>query len=190
MILGASSSSATKSRSSSVGMLARLSLWRMDSTFVLVGFFLAMSDFLCCLHLRLFQKTADEILCIPRISNFDERPTSIAAVVIDGWHPQRACGGDLGGFILLLFAGYFDDQVQEVIRAVAIVDAGYEVWDVVLFLAVQRVWDGEVEVVVLYIADDLGHVFEGFGHLLFPRVGIGHHMGDVALVVAGGEDGP
>jgi hypothetical protein len=44
--------------------------------------------------------------------------------------------------------------------------------------------------VVLDVADDLGHVFEGFGHCLFPRVGISHDTGDVTLIVAGSEDGP
>jgi hypothetical protein len=42
--------------------------------------------------------------------------------------------------------------------------------------------------VIFDVADDLGHIFDGFGHLLLPRIGIGNHVGDVALVVAGGED--
>jgi hypothetical protein len=40
-------------------------------------------------------------------------------------------------------AGHFDNQVQEVTRAVAIVDTGDEVGKVVLILDVQRVRDGE-----------------------------------------------
>src|ERR1035441_10276052 len=148
MVLGASSSSATKSRSSSVGMLARLSLWRMESTFVRVLFFLAMSDFLCCLCLRLFQKAAYQVLCIPRVGDFDERPAPEAAVVVDGRHPQRARCGDFGSLVFLLLAGHFDDQAQQVIRTVAVVDAGYEIGDVVFLLAVQRVRDGEAEILV------------------------------------------
>src|SRR5260221_1777779 len=112
MVLGASSSSATKSRSSSVGMLARLSLWRMDSIFILVLFFLAMRDFLCCLCLRLFQKATDEVLCIPRVGDFDKCPAAEAAVVVDGRHPQGARRGDLSGLVFLLLAGNFDDQIQ------------------------------------------------------------------------------
>jgi hypothetical protein len=51
---------------------------------------------------------------------------------------------------------------------VAVVEARDEVRDVVLFLTVQCVGDGEAEVVVFHVADDLRHVFEGFGHLLLP----------------------
>src|SRR5271156_5569930 len=112
MVLGASSSSATKSRSSSVGILARLSLWRIDSTFVGAAFFLGMSGFLDRLWLRLFQKAADKILRVPRIGDFEKCPAPEAAVVVDGWHPQRARCGDFGGLVLLLFAGDFHDQVQ------------------------------------------------------------------------------
>ena len=93
-----------------------------------------MSDFLCCLWLRLFQKAADEILCVPRVGDFKERPAAEAAVVVDRRHPQRAGRGDLGGLVLLLLAGDFDDQVQQVVRAVAVVDAGDEVGNVVAVL--------------------------------------------------------
>ena len=110
-------------------------------------------------------------------------------MVVDGRHPERAGGGDLGGLVLLLLAGDFDDQVEQVVRAVAVVDAGDEVGDVVVFLAVERVGDREAEVVVLDVADDLGHVFQGLGHLLLPGVGVGDDVGDVALVGAGGVDG-
>ena len=96
------------------------------------------------------------MLCVPRVGDFEERPAPETAVVVDGRHPQRARRGDLGGFVLLLLAGHFDDQVHEVIRAVAVVEASDEVGDVVLFFAVQRVGDGKAEVVVLDVADDLG----------------------------------
>src|ERR1022692_1673494 len=129
MVLGASSSSATKSRNSSVGMLARLSLWRMDSTLVGGWFFLAMSDFLGLL--RLFQIASDEILRVPRIGNFEERPAAKAAVIVDGGHPQGPRRGDFSSLFFLLLAGHFDDQVQQVIRAVAVVDTGDEVRNIV-----------------------------------------------------------
>ena len=53
-----------------------------------------------------------------------------------GTHSVRAVAT-----LVLLFAGHFDDQVQEFKLAVAIVDAGDKVGDVVLFFAVQRVGD-------------------------------------------------
>ena len=136
------------------------------------------------------QKAADEILRVPRINDFDERPTAETAVIVDRRDPQRASRCDLGSLVFLPFAGHFDNQVQEAVRAAAVVDAGDEVGDVVLLLGVQRVGDVEAEVVILDIANDLGHVFEGFGHFLLPRAGIGDDVGDVALVVAGRVDGP
>jgi hypothetical protein len=60
-------------------------------------------------------------------------------MVVDGRHPQCARGGDLGRLLLFLLTGDFDDQVQEVVRAAAVVEAGEEVGDVALFLAVQRI---------------------------------------------------
>src|SRR6266849_5929309 len=128
-------------------MLARLSLWRMDSTLVRVLFFLTMSDFLCCLRLHLTQKVADEVLRIPRIGDFNEDPSPEAAVVVDSRHPQRARRGDFGSLIFLLLAGDFDDEAHEISRAVAVVDAGDEVGNVVLLLAIQRVRNCESEVV-------------------------------------------
>ena len=170
--------------------MARLSLWRMDSTFVRVFFFLAMCDFLCWLYVQLIQKAADEILCVPRVGDFDERPAAETAVVVDSRDPQRARGGNFGGLVLLFLAGDFDDQVQEVIRAATIVDAGDEVGDVVLLLAVQRIGNAEAEVVIFDVADDLGHGFECFGHLLLPRVSIGDDVRDVTLIGEGREDRP
>ena len=51
----------------------------------------------------------------------------------------------------------------------AVVDTGDEVGNVGPFVAVERVGDREAEVVVLDVADDLGHVFECLGDLLFPE---------------------
>ena len=44
------------------------------------------------------------------------------------------------------------------------------------------------QIVVLHIAQDLIHVFQRLRHLLFPRAGVGHHMGNMALVRARGID--
>ena len=63
------------------------------------------------------------VLGVPRVGDFDERPAAEAAVVVDGRHPERAGRGDLGGFVLLLLARDFDDQVQQVVWAMAVVDA-------------------------------------------------------------------
>ena len=133
----------------------------------------------------MFQKAADKVLRVPRVGDFDECPAPEAAVVVDGGHPQRARRGNFGGLVFLLFAGDFDDQVQQVVSAVAVIDAGDEVGDVVLFLAIERVGDGEAEVVILHVADDLGHVFQRLRHFLLPGFGVGDDMGDVALVGVG-----
>ncbi len=119
---------ATKSRSSSVGILARLSLWRMDSTFVGALFFLAMGDFLCCLCRR-FQKAADEILCIPRVGDFDKRPPAETAVVIDRWDPQRLCRRDLGDFVFFFRRSPRQSDSKD--RPGSVVDASYEIGDIV-----------------------------------------------------------
>ena len=70
-------------------------------------------------------------LRVPRVVDLDERPAAEAAVVVHRRHPERPRRGDLGGLVLLLLASDFDDQVQQVVRAVAVVDAGDEVGDVV-----------------------------------------------------------
>ena len=109
-------------------------------------------------------------------------------MVVDRWHPKRAGGGDFSGFVLLLLARDFDEQVQQVTLTMAVVQAGDKVGDVVLLLSVQGVGDGEAEVVVLHIANNLFHVFKCLSELLFPGIGIGDDVGDVALVCACGED--
>ena len=72
----------------------------------------------------------------------------------------------------------------------SVVNAGDKVGDVVFLLAVQCVGDGEAEVVILDVADDLRHVFQGFGHFLLPGAGIGNDVGDMTLVGAGCKDRP
>jgi hypothetical protein len=73
--------------------------------------------------------------------------------------------------------------------AVPIVEHGDEVGDVVVLFAVEGVRNGEAEVVVLHVADDLVHLLQRLRHLLLPRVGIGHDVRDVALVRIGGVHG-
>ena len=51
--------------------------------------------------------------------------------------------GHLGGLVLLLLARDFDDQVQEIVDAVAVVDRSDEVGDVVVLFAVDGVGDRE-----------------------------------------------
>ena len=104
-----------------------------------------------------------------------------------GTHSVRA-RGDLGGLVLLRFAADLDQQVQQVVRAAAIVDTGDEVGGVLVFFAVQRVGNREAQVVVLDVAHDLGHLFQHLGQLLLPRIGVSDDVGDVALVGAGGID--
>lgn len=100
----------------------------------------------------------DHMLRVPRIVNFNERPAAETAVVVDGRDPQRARGCHLGRLIFLFLAGDFDQQVQEVVHAVAIVKAGQEVRKILPFLAVQRVRDRKTQVIVFDVAYHLGHV--------------------------------
>ena len=121
---------------------------------------------------------------VPGIGELDEGPAPEAAVVVDGGHPQVRA---VATFAALSF---FFSPVTSTIRLsrsscpMAVVDAGDEVGDVVALLAVERVGDGEAEVVVLHVADDLVHVLQRLGHLLLPGLGVGDHVGDVALVGA------
>ncbi len=105
-----------------------------------------------CITLR--QPLPDEPLGVPRVGNFDECPTAETAVVVDGRHPQRARRGNLGRLVFLFLAGDFKDQIEQVFQPVPIVEASQEIGNVLPFLAVQRVGNGEVEVVVLDVADD------------------------------------
>ena len=77
-----------------------------------------------------------KVLCVPRVGDFDKRPATETAVVVDSRNPQCARRGDLGSLVFSPFAGHFDDQVQEVTRAATVVDAGDEIGDVVLLLTV------------------------------------------------------
>ena len=54
-----------------------------------------------------------------------------------------------------------------------------------LFFTVDNIRNSESEVLILDIAT-LRPSLPAHGHLLFPGAGIGHHMGDVALVGVGG----
>ena len=69
-------------------------------------------------------------------------------------------------------------------------DAGDVVGNVVVSFAVQGIGDREAQVVVLDVADYLVHVFKGLGELLLPGTGIGHDVGNMALVRARGIDRP
>ncbi|MGB4781759.1 MAG: hypothetical protein WBH61_06955, partial [Candidatus Methylomirabilis sp.] len=60
----------------------------------------------------LLKARADEVLRVPRVGDIEKRPAPKAAVTVDGRHLQGARRGDLGGLILLLFAGHFDDEVD------------------------------------------------------------------------------
>ena len=65
-----------------------------------------------------------------------------------------------------------------------------EVGIIVLFLAVDGVGDGKAQVLILGVADDFFHVFQDLGHLLLPRIGVGHHVGNMAPVGPGLIGGP
>ena len=74
--------------------------------------------------------------------------------------------------------------------AVAVVEDGDEVGDVGMGLAVDGVRDGEAQALVLHVAHHLRHLLQGLGHALFPGVGVGGDVGDVALLGAGRPAGP
>lgn len=63
----------------------------------------------------------------------------------------------------------------------AIVDAGDEVGNVVALVAVQGVRNREAQVVVLYVTNNFRHAFQHLRRLLFPRIGVGHNVRNVAL---------
>ena len=50
-------------------------------------------------------------------------------------------------------------------RAASVINTGDEVGDILVFFAVKCIGNRETEVVILDVADDLGHTFERFGHL-------------------------
>src|SRR2546422_11564662 len=111
IVFGADSSSATKSLSSSVGILTRLSLWRIASTFLSDLFLSFVLDMNGRLRPRLLDITSNEVLRVPGIGNLEKCPASESTVVVHRWNPQRARCRNLCGLVLFLLAGDFDDQV-------------------------------------------------------------------------------
>src|SRR5688572_6117196 len=114
MVLGAASSSRTKSRSSWVGMFVRLFLCLTDETGVFFAGGLGFRGTSALLasaevppassaagRLGDAHGAANHVLRVPRVCDLDERPAAKAAVSIDGRHPKRAGRGDLGLLILL-----------------------------------------------------------------------------------------
>jgi hypothetical protein len=61
-------------------------------------------------------------LRIPGVADFDEGPAAPGSGVVDGGHPEGLGGGDFGFFVFVLGSGDFDDQLQRVVGAVAVVD--------------------------------------------------------------------
>ena len=131
------SSSATKSRSSSVGMFGARVLVPDGVELGPVGGRLRSSS--CgpsdpapsrSPGPRRGPVDADQVgAVVPRVGDLDERPAAEAAVVVHGGNPERPRRGDLGVLVLLPLARHFDDQVQRVVGAVAVVEPDEEVGD-------------------------------------------------------------
>ena len=129
-----------------------------------------------------FQKRTDRVPRVPRVGDFEECPPAEAPFVVHGGNPERAGRRDFRGLVLLSLTGHFEDQVQQIVGAVAIVDARDEVGDVPLLVAVEVVRNEEAEVVVLHVADDFGQiVFQGLSELLLPRIRVADDMRNVTL---------
>ncbi len=84
MARGACSSSATKSRSSSVGMFLRLSLWRMDSTGVGAGLFLAAGR-----SVRVWEECSDDSRARADLPATKARPVLDRCGSLDHQNPDR-----------------------------------------------------------------------------------------------------
>lgn len=95
-----------------------------------------------------------------------------------------AGGGDFGGFFGFGLAADFDDEVEEVGEAVAIVQVDDVIGDVVVFFALVGVGDVEAETLVFDVAADGGEGLEDLGDLGFPG-GIEDDVGDVVFVGVG-----
>ncbi len=111
-------------------------------------------------------------------------------MVIHGRHPERPRRHDLGGLFLFLLAGDLDHQIERVEQATAVVEHGDKVRVILVLLTIDCIGNREAQVMVLDVANHLAHVFESLGHLLFPTVGVGNDVRDVAPVGAGRVDRP
>ncbi len=88
---------------------------------------------------------------IIRVTDFEKSPTAERSVVINGRYPERSGRHDLGGLLLLFFACHFDDQVQRIEHAAAVVDHGDEVRVILVLLTIDCIGNREAQVVVLQV---------------------------------------
>ena len=95
---------------------------------------------------------ANCVFRIPRVGDFDKCPTAKFAVAVHGRNPQHLRGGDFGFLVLFLLAGAFQNEIQQIYRAVAVV--GHEVAQ---FLS------GDIGALVLVLGGQDGRGGFGFG---------------------------
>src|SRR5450759_2323444 len=97
MALGADSSPSTKPRSSLVGMLARLSWWRRETTGWGPGGFLERAISTSAFYGRRSEVRPNRILGVPRVADLEEQPTTKATMMVHRRHPQCTRRFDLCG---------------------------------------------------------------------------------------------
>jgi hypothetical protein len=93
----------------------------------------------------------NDVFCIPGIGSLQKGRTPEAAVGVNGRYPQCAGGGCLERFVLFLLPGYLDNQIQEIIRASAIVNADEKIRKIITLLTVHGLWDCKTDIQVLQI---------------------------------------
>src|SRR6266700_7465204 len=138
MALGFFSSSATKSRSSSVGIFVRLSRCLTVSTAMdLLPLLLRGMNFSRRGGGRRRQKGTNRIHGVPGIGNLDQVPAPEPTMIVDGFDPQFTRSRNLRPLILPSLAADFDDQVQGILTAVPIVKTDNKIGHVVVLFAVE-----------------------------------------------------
>ena len=123
----------------------------------------------------------------PRIADLDERPAAELTEVVDRRHPE---GPRRLAFRLLeveILSGDLDDQVEQVVLAATIVESDDQIRDVVVRGAIERVGDGEPEVIVLHVGAHFAHFFKTLGDRVLPAA-VGDDVGDVAELGARRHD--
>src|SRR5438046_1989218 len=81
------------------------------------------------LRRALREESADGRLRIPRVGDFEEVPAAPLGGVVHGGHPELFRGIDFRGLVAVFRAGDFEDELERIGRAVAVVELDDEVGD-------------------------------------------------------------
>ena len=119
--------------------------------------------------------------CLHRLASggsvdFQECPTAQRSIVVDGGNPEVAGGVHLCLFVFLFLAGDLNNEVQEVVDAVAIVDLEDVIGIIVSRSPLVRVGYAEVEILILDVGQHFVHAFDSLNELRLPAAVLGNEV--------------